>query len=675
MRKAFIKTLIELAEKDDRIYVLTGDLGFKVFEEFSQKFPDRFINCGVAEQNMMGVAAGLAMSGKKPYVYSIVPFVTLRCLEQIRNDVCYQNLDVKIIGIGGGFSYGTLGATHSVMEDVAVMRALPNMTVLCPSDLLSTEELMIESYRTKSPTYIRLSNIGQYKVYDEKPGLQIGKVRKIKDGKDALIVATGLLLPFCLDIIGDLGKHNIGLGLLDFHTLKPIDKNDFWEKVKDSPKIITFEEHSAIGGTGSAVADVLSEFNYTGNLKKFAVPDEFFKEIGSTEYLRKKYIINKEQVIKDILNYLNIKNMKNKVPFVNYPLQYKNQEKEIDGAIKRVLVNGDLILRQDVEDFEKNMAGFLGVEYGVGVNSCTDALILSLRAAGIKEGDEVITVSHTFFATIEAIRHCQATPVLVEVGEDFVMDVSKVEQAITGKTKAIIPVHLNGHMVDMEKLMEIAKKHNLIVIEDAAQALGATLNGKMAGSFGLAGCFSFYPAKLLGAYGDAGIVCTDNADFAEKVRLLRNHGVKSKTEIVLYGFTSRLDNLQAAVLNVKFKCVPQWIERRQKIAEIYKNGLSGTGRIKLPPDSGIRFYDVFQNYVIRAEKRDELFNFLKEKGVETLIKDAVPNHFHKDLGLSHFKLPLTEQLSKEVISLPMYPELTDEQMDYVMGCIKEFYKP
>ncbi len=366
--------------------------------------------------------------------------------------------------------------------------------------------------------------------------------------------------------------------------------------------------------------------------------------------------------------------MQNKVPFVNYPLQYKNLEKEIDGAIKRVLTNGDLILRQDVEDFEKNMAGFLGVKYAIGVNSCTDALIISLMAAGIKEGDEVITVSHTFFATIEAIHHCGATPVLIEVGEDFVMDVSKIEQAITKKTKAIIPVHLNGHMVDMEKLMDIAKKHSLIVIEDAAQAVGASLNGKRAGSFGLAGCFSFYPAKLLGAYGDAGIVCTDNGEFAEKVRLLRNHGLKTKTEILLYGFTSRLDNLQAAILNVKFKYVPQWIERRQKIAEIYKKGLSLVKEIKLPPDSGSRFYDVFQNYVIRAENRDGLFNFLKEKGVETLIKDPVPNHLHKSLGLSRFKLPLTEQLANEVISLPMYPELTDEQVDYVISCVKEFYQ-
>ncbi|OGZ79633.1 MAG: hypothetical protein A2528_02410 [Candidatus Staskawiczbacteria bacterium RIFOXYD2_FULL_37_9] len=363
-----------------------------------------------------------------------------------------------------------------------------------------------------------------------------------------------------------------------------------------------------------------------------------------------------------------------KVPFVNYPLQYKNIETEIDSAIKKILNNGDLILRQDVDDFEKNMADFLGVKYAVGVNSCTDALIFSLKSAGIKEGDEVITVSHTFFATIEAIIHCRAKPVLVDVGEDFVMDVSKVESNITDKTKAIIPVHFNGHMVDMDKLNEIAKRHNLIIIEDAAQALGAAFNNKKAGSLGLAGCFSFYPAKLLGAFGDAGIVATNDQVLAKNIRLLRNHGLRTKTEILLFGFTSRLDNLQAAVLNVKFKYLDQWIQRRRKIAEIYKDKLFDVKNIKLPFNSGGRFFDVFQNFVIRAEKRDELFIFLKEKEIETLVKDPVPNHLHLGLRLDHFNLPLTERLAKEVISLPMYPELTDEQVNYVISCVKEFYK-
>lgn len=364
-----------------------------------------------------------------------------------------------------------------------------------------------------------------------------------------------------------------------------------------------------------------------------------------------------------------------KVPFVNYPLQYHNLEKELDTAIKRVLTSGDLILRSDVEEFERTIASFVGTKYAVGVNSCTDALILSLKAAGIGEGDEVITVSHTFFATIEAIVHCRAKPVLVEVGEDFVMHVEGVREAITPETKAVIPVHLNGRLCNMEEIVRIAKENNLIVIEDAAQALGAKLNGKMAGSFGLTGCFSFYPAKLLGCFGDGGAVVTNDEDVAQKVRLLRNHGQKSKTEIALYGFTSRLHNIQAAVLNAKFRYLPQWLNRRREIALIYENGLSGVKGIKLPPapNADPRFFDVFQNYVLRAQRRDELFEFLKENGVETLIKDPVANHVQKGLGLSHFHLPLTEQLAKEVISLPMYPELTDQQVEFVIETIREFY--
>ncbi len=216
--------------------------------------------------------------------------------------------------------------------------------------------------------------------------------------------------------------------------------------------------------------------------------------------------------------------------------------------------------------------------------------------------------------------------------------------------------------------------------------MGAEFNGKRAGSFGLTGCFSFYPAKLLGAAGDGGIVATNDENMAERVRLLRNHGQKTKTEILCYGFTSRLHNLQAAFLNVKFKYVPEWIKRRREIAGIYNKGLSEVSGIELPPapafaeasagkpNSDERYFDVYQNYVLKAQRRDELFNFLKEKGVETLIKDPIANHLHPNLGLSHFKLPYTEKLAKEVISLPMYPELAQEQIEYVIECVRNFYE-
>lgn len=363
------------------------------------------------------------------------------------------------------------------------------------------------------------------------------------------------------------------------------------------------------------------------------------------------------------------------VPFVNYSFQYQNLKKEIDKALEDVLLRGDLILRKDVAEFEKNLTSFLGVKYAVGVNSGTDALIFALKAAGIGPGDEVITVSHTFFASIESIHHCEAIPILIEVGEDFNMDIEKVEEVITPKTKAVMPVHLNGRVCNMEKLMEIAQKHNLLVVEDAAQALGAKFKGKMAGSFGIAGCFSFYPAKLLGALGDAGAVITNDEEVAEKIRLFRDHGQKTKSEITCYGWTSRLDNLQAAILNVKFKYLPEWIKRRREIATEYNEGLSGISEIKLPPspNSDERHFDIYQNYVLKVQKRDELAAFLKEKGVETLIKDPIPVHCHPGLSLLHFHLPYTEQLAKEVISLPIYPELTEGQIKYVIDCVRNFY--
>ncbi len=364
-----------------------------------------------------------------------------------------------------------------------------------------------------------------------------------------------------------------------------------------------------------------------------------------------------------------------KISFVNYRVQYRQLKKEIDKTIENVLTRGDLILRKDVEEFEKRLARFVGTKYAVSLNSGTDALFLSLKAAGIGEGDEVITVSHTFVASIATIIQAGAKPILVDVSDDFLIDVDKIEKAITKKTKAIIPVYLNGRMCDMEKIMKIAKRHKLIIIEDAAQALGASFNKKRAGSIGLTGCFSFYPAKILGCYGDGGAITTNNSKIAEKIRLLRDHGQKTKTEIMCYGWNSRLDNLQAAVLNIKFNYLTSWIKKRREIAKIYNKKLAGIPEIKLPPTPGSnpKYFDIYQNYVLRAKQRNGLFDFLKKKGVETLIKDPIPNHWHKGLGISYFKLPYTEQLAREVISLPMYPELKNNEIEYVIKCIKDFY--
>jgi len=365
-----------------------------------------------------------------------------------------------------------------------------------------------------------------------------------------------------------------------------------------------------------------------------------------------------------------------KVPFVNYPEHYRRIWDEVMNAITEALSKGDLILRDQLRQFEENIASFIGVKHAIGVNSGTDALYLSLKAAGVCQRDEVITVAHTFVATVSVIVQCGAKPVLVDVGEDMNMDVNQVEKKITSKTKAIIPVHLNGRMCDMARLTEIATKYDLLIIEDAAQALGATFDGKKAGSFGLAGCFSFYPAKVLGGAGDGGMVVTDDEKLAEEIRYLRDHGQRRATgDILFFGYNSRLDNLQAAILNVKFKHLPQWIERRREIARMYHEGLSDLSELKLPPppDSDGHYFDVFQNYVVRAERRDALASYLMKQGVEVLISWPKPLHHHEGLKLKYFHLPMTERISREVLSLPLYPEMSNEQIEYVLKAIRKFY--
>lgn len=365
-----------------------------------------------------------------------------------------------------------------------------------------------------------------------------------------------------------------------------------------------------------------------------------------------------------------------KVRFVDYPAQFRKMETEIMETIRTVLEQGDLILRHQLRDFEERLAAFVGTQFAVGTSNCTDALHLSLRAAGIGAGDEVITVSHTFVATAAAIHHVGATPILADIGDDHNIDVKLVEQAVTQRTKAILPVHLNGRLCDMEHLMSVAKRHNLIVIEDSAQALGASFKGKRGGSFGLAGCFSFYPAKLLGAFGDAGAMTTNDETIAQKVRSLRDHGRNNLGGVDGWSFNCRMDNLQAALLNLKMEKLSAWIERRRQIARLYHERLLPIQELRLPPlsDSDGIYYDVFQNYEIEAKERNALVRFLKNKGIEVLIPWGGKGvHQFKNLGLSEFHLPRTERLFQEVLLLPLHPELSDNQIEYVSDAIHEFY--
>lgn len=364
-----------------------------------------------------------------------------------------------------------------------------------------------------------------------------------------------------------------------------------------------------------------------------------------------------------------------KVPFIDYPAQFKKMESEIMSTIRTILMRGDLMLRQQLKDFEANLADFVGTRYAVGTSNCTDALQLTLRAVGVGRGDEVITVSHTFVATAAAIHHAGAMPVLVDIGNDHNMNVDLVEAAITKRTKAIVPVHLNGRLCDMHRLMPLAEKYGLIVIEDSAQALGASFRGVKGGGFGLAGCFSFYPAKLLGAFGDAGAVVTSNKEVAEKLRLLRNHGRTQDGDIAGWSFNCRLDNLHAAILDLKLKRLPEWIGRRREIAGLYYSELGSISALRLPPPcEGKDYYDSFQNFEMEARDRDLLVVHLQKKGIEIMIPWGGKGvHQFKSLGLSDLCLPRTEQLLRDALMLPMHTELTDEQVGYVCETIREFY--
>jgi len=364
-----------------------------------------------------------------------------------------------------------------------------------------------------------------------------------------------------------------------------------------------------------------------------------------------------------------------KVPLLDLKAQYDPIKGELTSAIRDVMEKSSFILGPFVEKLERDIAAYSGAKYGIGVASGTDALLLSLRASGIDTGDEVITSSYTFFATAGSISRLGAKPVFVDIDlKTYNILPSLIESKITKKTKAIIPVHLYGQCSDMNPILAIAAKHNLKVIEDAAQAIGAEYEGRKAGSMGDTGCLSFFPSKNLGGCGDGGMVLTNDDGIAEKIRVLRVHGSKPKYYHSIVGYNSRLDSLQAAILSVKFKYLDGWSEARRKNAQRYDNLFKGTGIVT--PYITPANKSVYNQYVIRVEKRDDLQKFLKEKGVETALYYPLPLHLQKcyeNLGYKEGDLPESEKAAKETIAIPVYPELTEGQQKYVVDSIKEFY--
>lgn len=344
---------------------------------------------------------------------------------------------------------------------------------------------------------------------------------------------------------------------------------------------------------------------------------------------------------------------------------------EIDAAIGSVLSRGWFVLGEKVEEFEEAFSQYCGVPYGVGVGSGTEALRLALTACGVGTGDEVITVSNTCIPTISAISSAGATPVFVDIDPiTYTMDTTQIESRITERTKAVLPVHLYGQCADMDPTLEIARRHGLFVIEDCAQAHGAEYKGRKAGTMGDVGCFSFYPSKNLGAFGDAGMVVTSHLNIAERVRLLRNYGQEGRDRYSTKGYNSRQDELQAAVLLVKLPYLEKWNDRRRAIAQFYREELRGLGTgIILPSEAPDRKH-VYHLFVVQVEDRDRIQRHLHSQGISTMIHYPIPVHqqeAYADLGYSSGSLPETESASRCILSLPLYPELSDSE---VAGIIK-----
>lgn len=360
------------------------------------------------------------------------------------------------------------------------------------------------------------------------------------------------------------------------------------------------------------------------------------------------------------------------IPVLDLKRQYKNLEAELDAAVKEVMESGRYILGNNVKKLEDDFARYCGAKRAVGVASGTDALHLALRALNIGSGDEVITVAFTFIATTEAIGIVGATPVFVDINpETFNIDVNKIEAAVTDKTKAILPVHLYGQPCEMDKIMEIAGKHNLYVIEDCAQAVGAEYKNKKVGTFGDFGCFSFFPSKNLGCYGDGGMITTKSDELADRVKSLRAHGGRVKYHHEELGLNSRLDEMQAAVLNVKLPYIDEWNEARRRAAYRYNELFSGISEIITPAETGDTKC-VYHQYTVKVPKRDKIQQELKEAGIMTMVYYPVPLHKQKvHNNLPRYNLKYTDECSETVLSLPVFPELTTEEQDKTAESVKK----
>ena len=364
-----------------------------------------------------------------------------------------------------------------------------------------------------------------------------------------------------------------------------------------------------------------------------------------------------------------------KIPYVNIASQHMSIKAELLEAVGSVIDGGQFVLGNEVLAFEQRFTEICGVRFATAVNSGTDALILALRALGIGPGDEVITVPNSFIASTSCIMLAGAQPVFVDVRDDYNMNPAQLKQAITSRTKAILPVHLTGRPADMYPILEMARTHGLHVVEDSAQAVLAEYRGRRVGAFGAIGCFSLHPLKTLNACGDGGVLTTNDEELDEKLKTLRNLGLQTRDDCVLWGINSRLDTIQASILLVKMKYFEAWTEKRRANATFYQRALAGVPGLRVPEDQPFE-KAVYHTFVIQAERRDELKQHLAENGIGTAIHYPIPIHLQeaaKNLGYGQGSFPVTEQQAERVLSLPVYPELQTAELEYVVQAIRTFY--
>lgn len=363
------------------------------------------------------------------------------------------------------------------------------------------------------------------------------------------------------------------------------------------------------------------------------------------------------------------------VPFFDYPALFAELESEIMTAVRDVFARGAYIMQKDLLEFEKELAAYVGVKHVLGVADGTMGLLLPLLALDLQPGDEVIVPTHTFVASAAAIHHAGGKPVLVDCGRDHLIDAASVRKAITKRTRGIMPVQLNGRTADMDALGEIAREHGLFIVEDSCQALGSKFKGGFAGTFGVAGSISFYPSKTLGCFGDGGAIITNDDAMAEKLQMLRDHGRGPDGNVWAWGFNSRLDNVQAAILRIKLQRYDLYVSRRRQVAAMYQQRLGDIPQLLLPPapDSDARHFDIFQNYEIEAERRDELRAHLEQRGVKTIVQwgGKVIHQFPK-LGFTG-ELKYADAMTQRFMLLPMNTALSDADVHYICDSIRAFY--